>query len=123
MQPERDVIIQTVADSGSAFGVTCENTPQGVFIPQQLIRGHDLHMWDAIRTLIAPNNREPERIPWMAIKLIGKINAGKPMSGDAFMTALVAATATNNAIAESVVAWVEGDFDKALKILKQEQRA
>ena len=64
-----EIILTNRLATGTAFAVLADDMTQSVFVPAKLSAGLELSPGDKISAIIVPNNREPEKTPWIAVSI------------------------------------------------------
>jgi hypothetical protein len=64
-----DLIITHILPTGTTFAVIADDMTQAVFIPSKLALMAGLHQSMTVGAIIVPNLAQPEKTPWVAIKL------------------------------------------------------
>jgi hypothetical protein len=64
-----DLIITHILPTGTTFAVVADDMTQSVFIPSKLSLQAGLQQSMTVGAIIVPNLAQPEKTPWVAIKL------------------------------------------------------
>ena len=64
-----DLIITHILPTGTTFAVMSDDMTQSVFIPSKLSLQAGLQQSMTVGAIIVPNLAQPEKTPWVAIKL------------------------------------------------------
>ncbi len=65
----QNVIVTHILPTGTAFGATTGKPAESVFIPAHLATPAGVVAGEKVEVVLVPNTREPERTPWLAVKL------------------------------------------------------
>ena len=63
------IVVTHILPTKSAFAATVERPSQGVFIPGRLSADNNIVVGQEISALLVPNTMQPDRTPWLAVKL------------------------------------------------------
>jgi hypothetical protein len=65
----QNVIVTHILPTGTAFGATTGKPAESVFIPGHIASPAGVVVGQEVEAMLVPNTREPERTPWLAVKL------------------------------------------------------
>ena len=70
---EKQIIINNILESGTAFGVIMD-TGEQVFIPSAIMKASDAELFTTVTAVLVPNQFQADRTPWLA----AAVKSGNP---------------------------------------------
>lgn len=95
-----DITITNILASGTGFAVRNDDMTS-VFISSKVAAQVTLNVGDNMRAILAPNHREPERTPWLAIRIEPRGPAQHPIAAR-ILEDMQQGPATASEISESI---------------------